>query len=422
MTIVRKSLTSIINKFRPNLKDYENIYRNIHQHPELGRQEKQTSIKAAEHLKGAGYEVTMHIGGYGLAEVLRNGEGSTILLRAEMDALPIREETGLSYASTAETIDTDGTLKPIMHACGHDMHVAAMMGAATLLARARTDWRGTLIVLFHPDEEHGAGARAMLEDGLYSEDRIPRPDLVLGQHLVPHQAGAILIRPGVFMSSADIFSVQVRGRGGHGAMPQDAIDQVVIAAAIILRLQTIVSRELAPSDVAAVTCASIHGEAHNVIPDTVELIITIRTFEEGVRSKAVAALKRIVKAEAAAAGVEQGPEITLITSFPLIVNGAAMAQNIDAVFAAHFGRDRVLEGSRQMASEDFSLLPSEIGVPYVFWNFGGVDAQTWKEYERTQNKHLLPRPHQAKYAPVMEPTLRTDVDAMSVAALTFLRS
>ena len=414
-------LHSIIEEFRPELKQYEDAYTDIHQHPELGQQEKRTSKIAATHLREAGYDVTTNVGGHGLTGVLRNGGSPTIMLRADMDALPIRELTGLSYASTVEAVDTDGERKPVMHACGHDMHVACMMGALTLLARAKDRWSGTLIVLFQPDEEHGAGARAMLDDNLY--DRIPKPDIVLGQHLAPFKTGVVLIRPGVFMASADTFKVIIFGRGAHGAQPQDSIDPIVLAASIIIRLQTVVAREIGPEDVASVTCASIHGgKAHNVIPDEVEITINIRAFNANVREKVLAAVKRIIKGEAIASGVIKEPDVQLIMSYPLTVNDTEAVFRLEETFTSYFDKEHTLRAARHTASEDFSLLASAINVPSVFWNFGGVDVGVWEQYEREKFSKPIPKSHQANYAPVIQPTLETGINALSLAALTFLKS
>ena len=421
MEMPHSLLHSIIEEFRPELKQYENTYRDIHQHPELGQQEKRTSAIAASHLQEAGFDVTADIGGYGLAGVLRNGKAPIILLRADMDALPIREQTGLPYASTIESVDTDGEKKPVMHACGHDMHVTCMMGALTLLAKAKDKWSGTLIILFQPDEEHGAGARAMLDDNLY--DKIPKPDVVLGQHLAPFKTGVVLIRPGVFMASADTFKVTIFGRGAHGAQPQDSIDPIVLAASIIMRLQTVVAREIGPEDVASVTCASIHGgKAHNVIPNEVEITINIRTFNAKIREKVLAAVKRIIKGEAIASGVVKEPDVELIMSYPLTVNDTDVALKLEETFTSHFDREHTLMAPRHTASEDFSLLASAIDAPSVFWNFGGVDVEVWEQYKSGGFSKPIPKSHQADYAPVIQPTLKTGIDAMSLAALTFLKS
>ena len=420
MKMPHSLLHSIIEEFRPELKQYENTYRDIHQHPELGQQEKRTSAIAASHLQEAGFDVTADIGGYGLAGVLRNGKAPIVLLRADMDALPIREQTGLPYASTTESVDTDGEKKPVMHACGHDMHVTCMMGALTLLAKAKDKWSGTLIILFQPDEEHGAGARAMLDDNLYG--KIPKPDVVLGQHLAPFKTGVVLIRPGVFMASADTFKVTIFGRGAHGAQPQDSIDPIVLAASIIIRLQTVVAREIGPEDVASVTCASIHGgKAHNVIPNEVEITINIRTFNTKIREKVLVAVKRIIKGEAIASGVVKEPDVQLIMSYPLTVNDPDVALKLEETFTSYFDREYTLRAPHT-ASEDFSLLASAIDATSVFWNFGGVDVGVWEQYKSGGFSKPIPKSHQADYAPVIQPTLKTGIDAMSLAALTFLKS
>lgn len=418
-----ENVRSIIDEYRPDLTPFEEIYKDIHSHPELGKQEKRTSSIASSHLRDLGYEVMEEIGGYGLVGILSNGTGPTVLLRADMDALPIKENTGLEYASTVEAVDEDGEKKPVMHACGHDTHVTSLLGCATLLMKAKSKWSGTLIVLFQPDEEHGEGARAMLDDGLY--DKIPKPDIVLGQHLLPALAGTVHVRPGTFLASADSLKVVVHGREGHASSPQDAIDPIVIAASIIVRLQTVVAREIGPSDAATVTCASIHGgKAHNVIPDEVVILLNIRAFETDIRTKVLSAIRRIIKHEALASGAEKEPEITTINQYPPNINDDSSAQKLQSAFEGYFGKEKTMEASRSTASEDFSLLATEIGVPSLFWDFGGVGEEEWnnamkKGGDGTGGKRLA-QPHQADYAPVIEPTLRTGIEAMSIAALTFL--
>lgn len=409
----------IIDKHRPPLESFETVYKDIHQNPELGTQESMTSGIAAKHLRDAGYTVVERIGGYGLVGILENGQGPTIMCRADMDALPIREETGIDWISRAESIDTDGEKKPVMHACGHDMHVTSMMATSTLLAQAKSEWKGTLLILFQPDEEHGAGAQAMLDDGLYN--RVPKPDVVLGQHISSIKTGTVRIRPGVFMAAADTLKVTVFGKGAHGARPQDSIDPIVLAASIILRLQTVVAREIAPSDVASVTCASIHGgKAHNVIPYEVEFFLNIRTLNAKVREQVIGAVKRIIKGEAVASGVRKEPTIETVNTFPLTVNDEYTAHKIDAIFKSFFGQENVKECPVLVASEDFSLLATSIGVPSAFWNFGCIDTKIWDEYQRTNDKELIPQPHQNTFSPEVSMSLRTAVDAMSLVALQFL--
>jgi len=414
------NIHSIIAEYRPELASFEDTYKDVHSHPELGKQEKRTASIASAHLESVGYKVISNIGGYGVVGILSNGSGPTVLLRADMDALPIKENTGLEYASTLEAVDENGETQPVMHGCGHDVHVVSLMASATLLANAKSKWFGTLLVLFQPDEEHGEGARAMLDDGLY--EKIPKPDIVLGQHLVASLAGTVLVRPGICMASADSLKVVVHGRGGHASSPQDAIDPVVLAASIIVRLQTVVAREIGPGDAASVTCASIHsGKAHNVIPDEVVILINVRAFEEDVRKKVLDAIKRIIKGEAIASGVEREPEITTINQYPRTVNDENSSAKIKNAFEEYFGKEQTLIPPRATASEDFSLLATDIGVPSVFWNFGGVEQKRWEaSRDVSDGSKRLPQPHQANYAPVIQPTLQTGVDAMSLAALTFL--
>ena len=291
------------------------VYRDLHAHPELGFQEIRTAGVVADRLRSLGYETTSGVGRTGVVGLLRNGADGTALLRADMDALPLLEQTGLPYASTARGVDADGHDEPVMHACGHDMHVTCLLGAAEVLAKDRASWSGMLLVVFQPAEELGAGAEAMVDDGLF--ERFPRPDVVLGQHVAPFPAGMLALRSGVAFAASDSLRVRLFGRGGHGSRPEASVDPIVLAAATILRLQTIVSREIAGVEAAVVTVGAVHaGTAGNVIPDTAELLLSIRTFDKGVRSRVLAAVERIVTAEAAASGAPRQPEIIRVHGFP----------------------------------------------------------------------------------------------------------
>src|SRR6516225_3329218 len=283
------------------LPDLEALYKDVHSHPELSMQEVRTAGLAADRLRAAGYDVTAGVGKTGVVGLLRNGEGPTLMLRADMDALPVKEATGLPYASNATATDRDGKTVAVMHACGHDMHVAWLVGATTLFAQAHDTWRGTLMAVFQPAEETGEGAQAMIDDGLF--DRFPKPDVALGQHVMVGPAGTIGGRAGVITSAGDSLQIRLFGRGAHGSMPQASIDPVVMAAATVMRLQTIVSRELAAAEAAVVTIGSLQaGTKENVIPDEAIIKLNLRTFDEGVRKRVLAAIERIVKAEAAASG------------------------------------------------------------------------------------------------------------------------
>src|SRR5690349_3917541 len=291
------------------LPELEALYKDVHAHPELSMQEARTARLAADRLRAAGYEATAGVGKTGVVGILRNGDGPTVMLRADMDALPVEEATGVAYASTVKAADREGKTVPVMHACGHDMHVTWLAGAVALLAQYRETWRGTLMAVFQPAEETAEGAQAMIDDGLF--DRFPKPDVVLGQHVMVGPAGAIGGRTGVVTSAGDSLQVRLFGRGAHGSMPQASIDPVVMAAATVLRLQTIVSRELAAAEAAVVTVGSLQaGTKENVIPDEAVIKLNVRTFDQAVRKRVLAAIERIVNAEAEASGAPKPPEMT----------------------------------------------------------------------------------------------------------------
>jgi amidohydrolase len=287
---------SVLRALHDTLDDLEALYKDIHSHPELSLQENRTAGLAAERLRAAGFEVTDGVGGTGVVGLLKNGDGPTVMLRADMDALPVKEDTELPYASTITATDADGNETPVMHACGHDMHVTWLAGASALLAGEKDAWHGTLMAVFQPAEEVAAGAQAMIDDGLFK--RFPKPDVILGQHVMPMSAGIIASRSGVVTSAGDSFQIRMFGRGAHGSMPQASIDPVVMAASTVLRLQTIVSREVGPSDAAVVTVGALQaGTKENVIPDDAVIKLNVRTFDEGVRQRVLDAIKRIVNAE-----------------------------------------------------------------------------------------------------------------------------
>src|SRR6478752_5114545 len=321
------------------LPDLEALYKDVHAHPELSMQETRTAGIAAVRLREAGYDVTTAVGKTGVVGLLRNGEGPIVMLRADMDALPIQEATGLVYASKATATDKEGKTAPVSHMCGHDMHVTWLAGATKLMAEAKTSWRGTLMAVFQPAEETGEGAQAMIDDGLFK--RFPKPDVVLGQHVMVGPSGTVAGRPGAITSAADSLQIRLFGRGAHGSMPQASIDPVVMAASTVLRLQTIVSRELAAADAAVLTVGVLQaGIKENVIPDEAIIKLNVRTFDAGVRSRMLAAIERIANAEAAASGAPRKPEITTLDRYPLNVNDEAASQRVAAAFRAHFSENR----------------------------------------------------------------------------------
>ncbi|MFF1462350.1 M20 family metallopeptidase [Streptomyces sp. NPDC058330] len=416
MTDPARTVLAGLDAVRPTLED---LYKDLHRHPELGLREHRTAKKAAEALRACGYDVTEGIGGTGVIGVLRNGDGPVVMARADMDALPVREETGLPYASTVTVPDGNGGEQPVMHACGHDVHVTGLIGCAQLMARGRDAWSGTFVALFQPSEENGDGAAAMIDDGL--TDKAPRPDVVLAQHVLPYPAGYVGTRPGAFLSAADSLRVTVHGRGAHGSMPQAAVDPVVMAAMIVVRLQTVVARELAATTPAVVTVGSIHaGSGPNVIPDRAVIELNVRTYDDATRTQVLDAIERIVGAECEASRAPREPEFERTTSFPPTVNDEEPTRRVADAFGAYFGDDaHTVE--LQTASEDLSEIPQAFGVPFTYWAIGGIDPERYAEAARKGTvSQDIPVNHSATFAPVVQPTLDTGVSAMAVAALAWL--
>lgn len=401
------------------LPDLEALYKDLHAHPELSMQETRTAGLAAARLRAAGYEVTTGIGRTGVVGVLHNGDGPTVMLRADMDALPIAEATGLPYASKVKAKDRDGNTVLVGHMCGHDMHVAWLVGATTLLAQAREAWHGTLLAVFQPGEETAQGARAMIDDGLF--DRFPKPAVVLGQHVMVGPAGTVAGRTGAITSAADSLQIRLFGRGAHGSMPQASIDPVVMAAATVMRLQTVVSREVAAAETAVVTIGSLQaGTKENVIPDEAVIKLNVRTFDAGVRKRVLAAIERIVNAEAAASGAPRPPEITPLDRYPLNVNNAEASARVVAAFRRYFSADRVRQTGPAPASEDFGSFGTEWNAPSVFWFVGGTDSDTFAKAKEAGRVNDIPVNHSPRFAPVVHPTLETGVETLIVAARAWL--
>ncbi|MEV0495766.1 amidohydrolase [Streptomyces atratus] len=399
--------------------ELEDFYKDLHAHPELGHQEHRTATRVAERLRNYGYQVHERIGGTGMVGVLANGAGPTVLLRADMDALPVHEETGLPYASTADSTDASGRQVPVAHACGHDMHVTCLLGAARLMAAGARSWQGTLLVLFQPAEEPGDGADRMLTEGL--TDRVPHPDVAFAQHVLPYPAGEVGTRAGSFLSAADNIKITVYGRGAHGSAPQAAIDPVVMASMIVVRLQTIVSRELAATQPVVVTVGSVQtGTSGNVIPESAELLVNVRTYDEDTRRAVLAAVRRIVKAECDASGATREPRIEEGTRFPPTVNDEAVTREVSTAFATAFG-ERAGTVELQGASEDFSRIPDAFGIPYTYWALGCIDPDTYQAArQRGTVAQDIPVNHSPRFAPVLQPTLDTGVQALVAAAFTRL--
>jgi amidohydrolase len=396
----------------------EDFYRDLHQHPELSHQEHRTAQRVAAQLQEYGCTVQDGIGGTGVVGVLSSRDGPTVLLRADMDALPVKEDTGADYASTATAQDADGNEVPVAHACGHDIHVSCLLGMAKLMADHPGRWNGTLLALFQPAEETGDGAQGMLDDGLLT--RIPAPDVALAQHVLPGAAGTAGTHSGPFLSAADSIKITVYGRGGHGSMPQNTIDPVVLAAMIVIRLQTVVSREIAPSQTAVLTVGSSQaGTTANVIADQAVLQLNLRSYSPQTRQRMLAAIARIVRAECQAAGSPQDPDFQTLDSYPLTDNDASTTRQVAGAFGAYFG-DRALPWDQQTASEDFSTIPRTAGIPYTYWAIGGTDPQTYRTAEKNGHLEDLPANHSPKFLPTLQPTLRTGTEALTAAALAWL--
>ncbi|MCX6503210.1 MAG: amidohydrolase [Microbacterium sp.] len=400
--------------------DLDAIYTDLHQHPELSFQETRTAGVIAARLDELGIGYEPGVGRTGVVAVIRNGEGPVVWLRADMDALPVEEATGLPYASTARGTDPAGNDVPVMHACGHDMHVTALLGALEQLTQTTTEWSGTVVAVFQPAEEFGAGARAVLDDGVL--ERFPAPDVVLGQHLTPLPAGIIGVRPGTQMAASDGLTVTLHGRGGHGSRPHATIDPILMAAATIMRLQTIVSREIDPREMGVVTVGSIHaGLKHNIIPTDATLQLSLRYPDDDSRERMLTRVERVVRAEAAASGAEREPTIVTDHTLPPTINDAgATARTVDA-FRQAFGAHSVVDPGMFTGSEDVSWFARDAGVPLVFWFWGGVDPTAYAAAVAAGTVDRdIPTNHSPLFAPVMHPTIEQGVANLVVAAREWL--
>jgi hippurate hydrolase len=404
--------------------DLEALYIDLHRHPELSFQETRTAGVITRELAALGLPFVEGLGKTGVATAIANGEGPVVWLRADMDGLPVEEQTGLAYASTARGTDPAGHDVPVMHACGHDMHVTALLGALERLLATKDEWSGTVVAVFQPAEEYGAGSQAMIADGVLDRfpELLPAPDIVLGQHLTPLPAGVIGVRPGTQMAASDGLTVKLLGRGGHGSRPHATIDPVVMAAATVMRLQTVVSREVDPREMAVVTVGSIHaGLKNNIIPADATLELSLRYPDDDARKDVLARVERIVRAEAAASGAEEEPVITVDHSLPPTINDHAATARLTAAFDRAFGDGTVIDPGMFTGSEDVSWFARESGVPLVFWFWGGHDPQAYADaVARGTVNEDVPTNHSPFFAPVLHPTIERGVDTLVVAAREFL--
>ena len=395
----------------------DSLYIDLHKNPELSLHEEKTAAKLAERMRKLGYEVTTNVGGYGIVAILKNGPGPTLMVRTDMDALPVREQTGLPYASKVTTHDDAGLEVPVMHACGHDVHMATWIGTATILAKSKDLWKGTLMFIGQPAEERIMGAKMMLEAGLFQ--KFPKPDVALAIH--DHDdtpSGTVGVVPGYLMANADAIDIIIYGRGGHGAYPQSTVDPIVIAARTVVALQTVVARENNPLDPAVVTVGSFHGGTkHNIIPDEVKLQLTVRSYKPEVRERLIAAIERIAKAESAAALAPKEPLVKVVESTKATYNDPALTERVGKVLRAALGADNVLQPPPEMGAEDFSEFVGA-GVPGVYLWVGAVAPA--KIEAAKAGGPPLPTTHSSLFAPDREPTLRTAVLAETLAALELI--
>jgi len=394
------------------------LYLDLHKNPELSTKEQRTSARMADELRKLGYEVTAGVGGTGVVGVLRNGKGPTVLLRTELDALPVEEKTGLPYASTATGVNPQGQTVPVMHACGHDVHMAGWTGAAALLARMKDRWRGTVLMIAQPAEETVQGARAMIKDGLFV--RFPKPDFAVAVHDSSDlPAGKVYYVPGPAMASVDSVDVTIFGRGGHGALPHTTVDPVVIAAKTVLGFQTLISREKDPLEPAVLTVGSIHGGTkYNIIPDEVKLQITLRTFNPEVRQLLLSGIERVAKAEAAGARAPKEPVVKVSESQDLTYNDPALTRRLAAALAKQLGAENVLEKRPEMVAEDFGEFGKAAGVPSVQLRVGAVEPSKYEAAMKAGTP--LPSLHSSGFAPDRERTIKAAATVLTLSALDLL--
>ena len=413
---LRRQVAARIAAAYPEL---EPLYKSLHEHPELSLQEEKTSTRLADELEKAGFAVTPRVGGFGVVAVLKNGAGPTVLVRTDMDALPVSEQTGAPYASSTKVNDDKGSSVGVMHACGHDMHMTVFVGTARVLSDLKEKWHGTLVMIGQPAEEKVHGAKAMLDDGLFT--RFPKPDYCVALHCAADlPAGSVGITPGFALANVNSVDIVIRGVSGHGAWPHKTKDPIVLAAQTILALQTIVSRETDPTQPAVVTVGSIHGGSkHNVISDEVRLQLTVRSYSDEVRQHTLEAIRRITRGLAEAAGIppDRYPVVTLGNeSASATYNTPELEQRLKTVFKNWFGEERTVTTKPVMGAEDFGLFGrTEEKIPLCFFWLGTVAPERMKDSQA--GGKALPPLHSSEYLPVIDPTLKTGVTAMTAAVL-----
>nr|WP_300312422.1 amidohydrolase [Halomonas sp.] len=429
-TIAEDSLKVLLDKAsEAQLERVAALYQDLHAHPELPFHEHRTSAQVADAMEALGLEVARGVGGTGVVAVIKNGNGPCVMMRSDLDALPIKEETGLEYASTRKEETEDGRQVPVMHACGHDLHSSCLVGAAGVMMSLREHWQGTAIFIAQPAEEIFGGAQAMLADGLY--ERFGRPDVVLGQHNMPALAGTVGHIEGSAMAAASTLAVTVHGAGGHGSMPAQTVDPVVIAAHIVTRLQTIVSREMPPTETVVVTVGKLQaGTQGNIIPHSAEMEINIRTFDDDIHAKVIEAIKRIVNAECEAGRSPKPPEFKVLSETISLYNDPVSTARVRARHAELLGEEALYDMFRLGGSEDFPYYGDATAggfggedIPCVYWFVGATPAERWAQTPGTsvsEKMSQLEMPHSPYYFPGNPVTMRTGVKALAAGALAWL--
>jgi len=401
----QKDLSKEVNSVYP---DAHAFYLDLHAHPELSGHEVQTAASLAQHLRKLGYEVTEHVGGTGIVAILKNGDGPTVMLRTELDALPVEEKTGLAYASKVHAKDDAGHDVPVMHACGHDVHMSSLYGTAEIMARDKGSWHGTLMLVGQPAEETISGAPAMIKDGLFT--RFPKPDVGLALHvgnLLP--AGKVGVTPGIFDANADSIRITLYGKGGHGAQPHTTVDPIVMAARTVLALQTIVSREVKPGETAVITVGYLHaGNKNNIIPDDAELGLTVRSYKADIRKQVLAAITRVVNGEAEASGAPRPPKIERYEFTDAVYNDPGLTSRLRAVLENALGKDNVVSMAPILGSEDYAYFVEE-GVPSLYFNLGGAEPSAFAKAKAAGVN--LPSNHSPLFSPDVDPALHTGIEA-----------
>jgi hippurate hydrolase len=407
-TVAAAQSSSLKDQVESVFPDAKSLYLDLHQHPELSSHETRTSALLADKLRALGYQVTANVGGTGVVAIMKNGAGPTVMLRTELDALPVEEQTGLPYASKVRAKDDSGRDVGVMHACGHDLHMASLYGTAAVMAKSKDSWHGTLMLVGQPAEEIITGAQKMVEDGLFS--KFPKPDIGVAMHDENGIAvGQVGVTPGYAKANADSLKITVFGKGGHGARPESTIDPVLIAASIAVRMQSIVAREIHPGDAAVVTIGYIQaGTKNNIIPDTAQMGLTVRSYKPEVRQHLLAAIERVAKAEAEASGAEKMPTVEKYESTGAVYNDPVLTQHLSGVLEPVVGKGNVVKEDPLMTSEDYSVY-IEQGIPSFYFTLGVADPQKLAAAHASQKE--LPSNHSPLFAPVADPALHTGITA-----------